>query len=126
MSLRTLSSRLVVPLIVLVVLLTVAVVTSQTPATSQAETVRAITKPTHPLPPEKDSAGVTKFSFLAYGDTRGRRDGVELQYEHSQVIDGMLAAIRRLESTPYPVRFVVQSGDAVAKGSDPTQWNKSY
>src|SRR5262249_3831198 len=122
MSLRSLSSRLLISVVVLVVLVTVAVVTSQTPARTQTaaptETVRAITTPIHPLPPEKESAGVTRFSFLAYGDTRGRRDGVELQYEHSLVIDGMLAAIRRLESTPYPVRFVVQSGDAVAKGSD--------
>jgi 3',5'-cyclic AMP phosphodiesterase CpdA len=69
---------------------------------------------------------VTKFSFIGYGDTRGRRDGTELQYEHSLVVDGMLAAIKRLSTTAYPVKFVLQSGDAVVNGRDTKQWNTSF
>jgi len=60
------------------------------------ETVEAIKPPLHPLPPEVDSADVTRFSFLVYGDTRGRRDGVAAQHEHSLVIDSMLDEIRKL------------------------------
>ena len=67
------------------------------------------------LPPEADSRNVTRFSFLVYGDTRGRKDGVALQYEHSLVVDSMIAEIKRLRVTQYPVRFVLQSGDAAAK-----------
>ena len=103
----------------------------QTPQAPQAqatpaESVRAVTPPRNPLPPEEKSAGVTRFSFIVYGDTRGRRDGVEVQYEHSLVVDSMLAAIKRLEKTDNPVRFVLQSGDAVVDGRDPRQWNASF
>ena len=42
------------------------------------------------------------------------------------VVNGMLAAIKRLESTPYPVRWILSSGDGVADGTIPTQWNVSY
>ena len=91
-----------------------------------AERVRAITPPATPLPPEAESRGVTKFSFFVYGDTRGRRDGIEVQYEHSLIVDSMLARIRQLSTTPYPVRFVIQSGDAVLNGRDPKQWNVSF
>ena len=90
------------------------------------EKVRPIAPPRQPLPPEAESAGVTRFSFIVYGDTRGRRDGAEVQYEHSLVVDGILSAIRRLEKTAYPVRFVLQSGDAVENGRDPKQWNVSF
>jgi hypothetical protein len=89
-------------------------------------TVRAIAAPVRPLPPEAESAAVTRFSFIVYGDTRGRRDGRELQHEHSLVVDSMLAAIRRLDQTPHPVRFVLQTGDAVVDGRDATQWNRSF
>lgn len=91
-----------------------------------SDVVREIAAPTHPLPEEAGSAGVTRFSFIAYGDTRGRRDGVELQYEHGLVIDSMIETIERLEKTDYPVRFVLQSGDAVVDGRDPRQWNRSF
>lgn len=94
----------------------------QTPA----ETVRAIQPPTRPLPSEADTAGVTRFSFIAYGDTRGRQDGTAPQYEHGMVVDGMVATITRLAATPMPVRFVLQSGDAVVNGRDPKQWNRSF
>ncbi|MGE4112217.1 MAG: metallophosphoesterase, partial [Burkholderiales bacterium] len=90
------------------------------------ETVEAINPPLQPLPPEENSAGVTRFSFLVYGDTRGRRDGRAEQYEHSLVIDSMLDETRKLAGTPFPVRFVLQTGDAVVKGTDPRQWNVSF
>ncbi len=90
------------------------------------EPVRAIKAPRAPLPAEKDSAGVTRFSFIVYGDTRGRRDGFELQYEHSLIVNSALATIKRLEKTPFPVRFVIQTGDAVANGAIGRQWNASY
>ncbi|HYR88405.1 MAG TPA: metallophosphoesterase [Terriglobia bacterium] len=88
--------------------------------------VRAIAAAKKPLPPEDASASVTKFSYIVYGDTRGRRDGVELQYEHGLVVDGMLAAIKQLETTEYPVRWVLQTGDAVVNGGDARQWNNSF
>ena len=52
------------------------------------DTVVGILPPKKPLPPEAQSAGVTRFSFIAYGDTRGRRDGVAEQYESSPATPG--------------------------------------
>lgn len=100
----------------------------QTPAqqAQPAESVRAITPPRNPLPPESASAGVTRFSFIVYGDTRGRRDGTQEQYEHSLIVDSVLAIIKRLENGQFPVRFVLQTGDAVVNGRDARQWNKSF
>src|SRR5688500_13012854 len=97
-----------------------------TPTGTPAEQVRAVQPPRNPLPPEAQSAGVTRFSFIVYGDTRGRRDGVEVQYEHSLIVDAMLTTIKRREDTPHPVRFILQSGDAVVDGRDPAQWNRSF
>jgi hypothetical protein len=91
-----------------------------------AEQVRAIAPPRNPLPAEPASAGVTRFSFLVYGDTRGRRDGTAEQYEHSLVVDSMLATIERLAGGPTPVKFVLQTGDAVVNGRDARQWNRSF
>jgi 3',5'-cyclic AMP phosphodiesterase CpdA len=91
-----------------------------------APAVQAIRPPTNPIPAEEASAGVTKFSFIAYGDTRGRRDGVDPQYEHSLVIDAMLRTISSMANGPEPVRFVLQSGDAVVNGRNPRQWNESF
>ena len=88
--------------------------------------VRAISPAKRPLPTEEASAGITKFSYLVYGDTRGRRDGIQLQYEHSLVADSMLATIKRLDATEYPVRFIMQTGDAVVNGGDARQWNTSF
>src|SRR5262245_49824661 len=82
------------------------------------EPVRALKTPRAPLPSEKDSAGASRFSFIVYGDTRGRRDGFELQYEHSLIINSALAAIKRLEKTSFPVRFVIQTGDGVTTGAN--------
>ena len=90
------------------------------------ETVRAALPPKTPLPAESASAGVTRFSFIAYGDTRGRREGKDEQYEHGLVVDTMQATVRRLEASPFPVRFVVMTGDAVTVGRDPRQWNASF
>ena len=101
--------------------------TGQVAATQQAvEPVRAIVAPRNPVPPEAASAAVSRFSFIVYGDTRGRRDGTHEQYEHSLIVDSMIATIKRLESGQFPVRFVLQTGDAVVNGRDARQWNKSF
>ena len=42
------------------------------------------------------------------------------------VVDAMVAKIKALASTPFPVRFVLQTGDAVANGTNGTAWNVSY
>jgi hypothetical protein len=98
-----------------------------TPAAAQdSERVTPIAAPTTPLPPEAKSAGITQFSFIAYGDTRGRRDGVTIQYDHSILVDSMLQQIKKLSSTAYPVRFALQSGDAVQRGQEARQWNVSF
>jgi len=97
--------------------------------------VRPIDPPAHPLPPESQTARVTKFSFFAYGDTRSEGpspsgepapDGQVLQGPHGAVVDAMLATARRLASTEFPARFVVFSGDAVLYGPNGTMWNVSY
>lgn len=85
-----------------------------------------IKAPAQQLPDEKGSRGVTKYSFIAYGDTRGRRDGVEVQYDHSMLVDSMLKQIKQLQNTEYPVRFVLQSGDAVQRGQNAKEWNVSF
>ncbi|MBI3791957.1 MAG: beta-propeller fold lactonase family protein, partial [Gemmatimonadetes bacterium] len=82
--------------------------------------------PRVPLPSEAASAAVTRFSFIAYGDTRGRHDGKELQAEHTLVIESMLGTIARAASTSDPIRFVVQSGDAVYDGQYASQLTVSY
>jgi hypothetical protein len=98
--------------------------------------IRPIEPPAVPLPRESESAGMTKFSFFAYGDTRSAGtprgaqpvpgDGDILHPIHSQVVEAMLARIQALATTPFPVRFVVQSGDAVLRGATGAQWNVSF
>jgi hypothetical protein len=78
------------------------------------------------LPPESATAGITRFSFIAYGDTRGRHDGVEVQAEHLLVIESMLATIKKAASGPDAIKFVLQSGDAVQNGSIARQLSVSY
>lgn len=78
------------------------------------------------LPSEAASARIRKFSFIAYGDTRGRKDGIELQAEHGMVVASMLETIKRLAAAKDPIRFVLQSGDAVVNGSLASQLNVSY
>ena len=85
-----------------------------------------------PLPSEAASAGVTRFSFIAYGDTRSGGavdvpgDGQIVQVEHSRVVDKMIARVRQGASTPFPVRFALQSGDAVLRGQNAAMWNVSF
>jgi hypothetical protein len=90
------------------------------------ETVRAIPAPATALPTEDVSAGVTRFSFLAYGDTRSRHDGIYLQPDHLMVVEGMLNVIQRLKDGPNPVTFVLSSGDGVVDGRQAQQWNISF
>ncbi|HKF52273.1 MAG TPA: metallophosphoesterase [Candidatus Acidoferrales bacterium] len=90
------------------------------------ETVTPIKPPATPLPEEASSAGVTKFTFFAYGDTRSRLDGTEIQYDHSLIVDSMVKQIKQLQNTDYPVRFILQSGDAVAHGQNVKEWNVSF
>jgi hypothetical protein len=95
-------------------------------AAEPQQQVRAIAPPKNPLPAEAESAGTQRFSFIVYGDTRGRRDGVQEQYEHSLIVDSVVATIKRLASSPLAVRFVLQTGDAVVNGGNAQQWNKSF
>ena len=78
------------------------------------------------LPEEGASARDNRFSFIAYGDTRGQADGFALQIEHGKIVDRMIGEIKARASTEFPVRFVVQSGDGVNAGSVAEQWNVSY
>jgi hypothetical protein len=92
--------------------------------------VKPIDPPATPLPTEAASARVTKFSFVAYGDTRsGSGPGGDLDVvhpEHSRVMDQVLATAKTLAATPFPIRFVLQSGDAVLRGQSGTMWNVGF
>jgi hypothetical protein len=57
---------------------------------SDTNIVVPITPPRTALPPEDATRNITKFSFIAYGDTRGAFDGTIVQYEHSLVMATML------------------------------------
>lgn len=94
---------------------------------AQAPTVvRPIEAATTPLPSEATSAGVTGFSFFIYGDTRSAVDGQALQPDHGVLVDRMLEYEKANRSTRLPVRFVIQSGDAVTRGPEAVQWNTSF
>ena len=95
-------------------------------AACPADSVVPINPPSAPVPAEAATAGVTKFTFIAYGDTRGRHDGQQLQAEHQLVVESMLARIKSQAAAGDPVRFVLQSGDAVRVGSVAAGWNVSY
>jgi hypothetical protein len=82
--------------------------------------------PRTPLPPEAATAGITKFSFITYGDTRGRHDGIDVQAEHTLVIESMLRTIKAPTTSGDSIRFVLQSGDAVQDGSVARQLSVSY
>jgi hypothetical protein len=82
--------------------------------------------PRTPLPSEAATEKVTRFSFIAYGDTRCRRDGSALQDEHTLVIESMLATIKQSAAEGDSIRFVLQSGDAVVNGAIARQLNVSY
>ena len=105
---------------------------TQTPAMTAAVAVKPIDPPATPLPAEAASAGITKFSFFAYGDSRGGNqpgvpsDGEVLHAHHNRLMDVMLERVKALASTPFPVRFAVHSGDAVLRGANAAMWNVSY
>jgi calcineurin-like phosphoesterase family protein len=102
------------------------------PAVPAWVAVRPIEPSATPLPGEAASAGVTRFSFIAYGDTRSSGvpnepgDGDVVHPEHSRLVDRMIARARDAEATPFPIRFVVQSGDAVLRGQNAAMWNVSF
>jgi hypothetical protein len=94
--------------------------------------VKPIPPPATPLPPEDTTASITRFAFIAYGDTRSGSeagvpgDGEVLHPQHSALVDEMLTKIKDAEATPFPIRFVVQSGDAVLRGQNGAMWNVSF
>jgi hypothetical protein len=90
------------------------------------EGVDSVVAPSEPLPPEEQSRSVTKFSFILYGDDRGLADGFTIQSDHARVVDGALAAIKELQNSKWPVRFVLQTGDAVSQGKVAREWNRSF
>jgi hypothetical protein len=105
----------------------IVVVSAQQPPNAPATVaVRPIEPPPTPFPPEAASEGVKRFSFIAYGDMRGQADGVELQINHGRVVDAMLAKVKALASTQFPVRFILQTGDAVVNGRIAEHWNVSF
>ena len=99
---------------------------AQAGPSGDTNTVIAISPPRTPIPPEDATRGITKFSFMAYGDTRGAFDGTQVQYEHSLVMSSMLRTIAARANTNDPIKFVVQSGDAVTNGRSANQLNVSY
>jgi len=94
--------------------------------------VRPIAPPATPLASEAASSAVTRFSFIAYGDTRSAGvpdvpgDGDIVHPEHTRIVDRMIAKAGEVASTPFPVRFVLQSGDAVLRGQNAAMWNVSF
>jgi len=114
------------PFVVVLLMGVVTVAAVRSSSAQEPKRINPITPPKVPLQDEAASRLVAKFSFIVYGDTRGRRDGVEIQYEHSLIADSMLKQTKKLQNTDYPVRFVLQSGDAVANGRDVKQWNVSF
>ncbi len=96
------------------------------PAPRDTIITAATRAPRNPLPSEAATSKVTAFSFIAYGDTRGRHDGTQLQAEHMLVVESMLGTIRQTTRPADSIRFVLQSGDAVVNGAVATQLNVSY
>jgi hypothetical protein len=92
--------------------------------------VKPIDPPATSLPTEAASAGVTRFSFVAYGDTRSGSgpggDADVVHPEHTKVMDRVIAKTKELASTPFPIRFVLQSGDAVLRGQAGGMWNVGF
>src|SRR5215510_12109594 len=88
--------------------------------------VRAIDVGSVLLPDAAASRNDRRFAFIVYGDTRGPADGIIRQPQHSDVIDTMLRTIARQRELGVPVRFVLQTGDAVSNGRFAQQWNISF
>ena len=110
----------------LAVALVVSVISVAEAQTSATDSIVPTLPPRAPLPSEASTANVARFSFIVYGDTRGRHDGLEIQAEHELVIESMLGTIKRLAGTPDAIRFVLQSGDAVQNGAIAAQLRVSY
>jgi hypothetical protein len=91
-----------------------------------ATRVVAIDAPKKGLPSEKASAGVSRFSFVGYGDTRNSNDGLIVQEVHGEVITSLLEKAATLARGPDPVRFVVSQGDGVVNGQFADQINVSF
>ncbi len=88
--------------------------------------LRPLLPPPKALGSESATASLTRFSFIAYGDTRGRHDGIKVQAEHELVIESMLSTIKAARTPQDSIRFVLQSGDAVVNGSVASQLAVSY
>src|SRR5262245_14316006 len=88
--------------------------------------VRAIDAGSVLLPDPAASRNDRRFAFIVYGDTRGPADGIIRQPQHSDVIDTMLRTMTRQRELGVPVRFVLQTGDAVSNGRFAQQWNVSF
>ena len=52
---------------------------AQTAALCPRSLVTPIAAPSAGIPTDASTAGITKYSFIVYGDTRGQYDGVALQ-----------------------------------------------
>ena len=109
-----------------VVFLTLSVSVAATQVPAVIDSIVPSLPPRTPLPAESATGNITRFSFIAYGDTRGRHDGLELQAEHKLVVESMLGTIARGAATPDPIKFVLQSGDAVVDGTISRQLSVSY
>jgi len=116
-------SRWIFPIVLLTCFLIGAKVA---PGQQPVAKARPVPAPATPLPPEEQSAGVTRFAFLAYGDTRSNVDGTAPQPIHSQLVDSMVTTIKRMQTSDFPVRFVLQTGDGVTNGRNVNQWNASF
>jgi hypothetical protein len=117
--------------VVFIIVAAAGALAAQAPATAVPPplvAVRPIPAPRHPLPSEADSARVTRFAFLAYGDTRSGAagDGEIVHPVHSLLADRMIDTIKQRERGPLPVRFVLHTGDAVLSGADGRMWNVSF
>jgi hypothetical protein len=103
------------------------VLLSAAAAAQTQTTVRPIQPPAAPFPSERETAGVTRFSFIVYGDSRCDCGGIngsqEVQTGHAQVVDAAVAKAAALASTPSPVRFALQTGDAVYRGQNAERWD---
>jgi hypothetical protein len=101
---------------------------AQTPRASSGDDVpvRAIDTGSVLLPEAAASRNDRRFAFIVYGDTRGPADGVISQPQHGDVVDTMVRTIARQRELGVPVRFVLQTGDAVSNGRFGQQWNVSF
>ncbi|HEX7138075.1 MAG TPA: metallophosphoesterase, partial [Vicinamibacterales bacterium] len=107
-------------------------VSARQPAPPVIVAVKPIAPPATPLPPEEATASIRRFAFIAYGDTRSGSeagipgDGRVLHPQHSALVDAMLTKVKDAAATPFPIRFVLQSGDAVLRGQNGAMWNVSF